>query len=206
MNFSRRIGCAWRSPALVWPVLRKKLGFVVRIRLTLMARWNGARLVMQGSVRQEHPVRIQGSGTLRIDQGVALGSILAGAHGRPILFQPRFPNAEISLGREAQIMNGCQFIAFERIEIGSRCAIGPDCLLMDNDGHEIDPERRQEPGKTAPILLGENVWLGTRVTILKGVRVGRDAIVGSGAVVTKDVADGDIVVGNPARRVGSAYA
>ena len=41
---------------------------------------------------------------------------------------------------------------------------------------------------------------------LKGVRIGRDAIVGSGAVVTKDVADGDIVVGNPARRIGSAYA
>jgi maltose O-acetyltransferase len=103
-------------------------------------------------------------------------------------------------------MNGCQLIAFERIEIGPKSAIGPGCLLMDNDGHEIDPERRHEPGKTAPILLEENVWLGSRVTILKGVRVGRDAVVGSGAVVTKDVANGDIVVGNPARRIGSAYA
>ena len=103
-------------------------------------------------------------------------------------------------------MNGCQFIAFERIEIGSKCAIGPGCLLMDNDGHEIDPERRHDSGKTAPILLEENVWLGARVTILKGVRVGRDAIVGAGAVVSKDVANGDIVAGNPARRIGSAYA
>jgi acetyltransferase-like isoleucine patch superfamily enzyme len=77
---------------------------------------------------------------------------------------------------------------------------------MDNDGHEIDPERRHEPAKTAPFLLEENGWLGARVTILKGVRVGRDAIVGSGAVVSKDVANGDFVVGNPAWWVGSAYA
>jgi galactoside O-acetyltransferase len=198
MKLHERIGRAWRSPALVWPVLRREMGFVVRIRLTLIARWNGTRLIMKGSVGQDHPVRIQGCGTLRIDQGVVLGFIFAGAQGQPILFQPRSYSAEISLGREAQIMNGCQLIAFERIEIGPKCAIGAGCLLMDSDAHDIDPKRRHEPGKTAPILLEENVWLGSRVTILKGVRVGRDAVVGSGAVVTKNVANGDIVAGNPA--------
>jgi acetyltransferase-like isoleucine patch superfamily enzyme len=206
MKLQQRIGSAWRSPVLVWPLLRNEMGFMVRIRLHVLARWNGTRLVMKGPVRQEHPVRIQGRGTLQIDRGVVLGSILAGAPGHPILFQPRFRDTEISLGKGAQIMNGCQFIAFERIDIGPKCAIGPGCLFMDNDGHEIHPERRHEQGKTAPVLLEENVWLGARVTILKGVRIGRDAIVGSGAVVTKDVADGDIVVGNPARRIGSAYA
>jgi acetyltransferase-like isoleucine patch superfamily enzyme len=69
-------------------------------------------------------------------------------------------------------------------------------LFVDGQRWPRDPERRHEPGKTAPILLEENVWLGTRVTILKGAGVGRGG----------DVANGDIAVGNPARRVGSADA
>jgi acetyltransferase-like isoleucine patch superfamily enzyme len=77
---------------------------------------------------------------------------------------------------------------------------------MDSDFHQIHPERRSDPGKTAPIRLGENIWVGARVTILKGVQIGRDAVVASGAVVTKNVPVGAIVAGNPARVIGSVYA
>ncbi len=206
MSLLSRLSGVWQSPGLVGSKILRRLGFLPRFRLALVARWNGTRLVMVGSVCQEHPVRIQGRGLLRIESGVQLGYPLAGALGHPILLQPREVGAEISIGSGAQIMNGCELIAVQKITIGPRCLLGPGCLLMDSDFHQVHPDRRAEPGRTAPIHLEENVWLGARVMVLKGVRVGRDAIVAAGAVVTKDVPAGGIVAGNPARVIGSAYA
>ena len=197
---------SWRRPALIWPTLRLRMGFLGHARLALGARWNGTRLLREGAVSLEHPVRILGRGTLRLQPGVALGSPLAGAPGQPICFQPREDDAEIVIAAGAQIMNGCEFIAMQRIEIGPRCQIGPQCLFMDSDFHQLQPECRSQPGKTAAIRLEENVWLGARVVVLKGVTIGRDAVVASCAVVTKDVAAGAIVAGNPARPIGSVYA
>ncbi len=78
--------------------------------------------------------------------------------------------------------------------------------IHDNDGHPLDPARRRrgEPirsEETAAVVLGDNVWVGAGATILKGVQIGNDAVIGTGAVVTSDVPAGAVVAGNPARIV-----
>lgn len=70
--------------------------------------------------------------------------------------------------------------------------------------HALDAERRLACEKTAkPVVIEDRIWIGGGAIILPGVRVGKEAIVGEGAVVTRDVAPGDRVVGNPAKSIVS---
>ena len=152
-----------------------------------------------------HPVQFQGIGRLTLEEGVQLGYRGAG-HGRvPISLQPRNAGSQISLGRDAAIMNGCEFVASTSITVGARCMIGPGTAIFDADFHGLAPDSRREPGLTGSVVLEDNVWIGARVTVLKGVRIGQDAVVAAGSIVTKDVAAGAIVAGNPARIVGTVY-
>ena len=78
------------------------------------------------------------------------------------------------------------------IKIGKNCAIGPYAIILDSDGHQI-------LGKcnTAEVIIGNNVWIGARVTILKGVHIGDGAVIAAGTIVNKDVPARSLVAGNP---------
>ena len=67
----------------------------------------------------------------------------------------------------------------------------------------VFPSQRLETGKTAPVVIENNVWIGDGVKILKGVIVGQDSVVGIGSVVTRSVPPGSIAAGNPARIIGN---
>ena len=85
------------------------------------------------------------------------------------------------------------------VEIGDLTQIGPGVQILTAD-HPRDPGERArgvEFGK--PIMIGRNVWIGGGALILPGVTIGEDAVVGAGSVVTRDVASGATVMGNPAR-------
>jgi maltose O-acetyltransferase len=85
------------------------------------------------------------------------------------------------------------------ISIGADCQIGPRVQLL-TPAHPIDPELRRigwEYG--APITIEDNVWLGGGVIVCPGVRIGRDTVVGAGAVVTRDLPSGVVAAGTPAR-------
>jgi maltose O-acetyltransferase len=85
------------------------------------------------------------------------------------------------------------------VRIGEDCQIGPNVQLL-TPTHPLDPEQRRNRWEGAePITIEDNVWLGGGVIVLPGVTIGRDAVVGAGAVVTKDVAPRTVVAGNPAR-------
>src|SRR4051794_33699511 len=89
-----------------------------------------------------------------------------------------------------------RILCTDSIEIGERCAISWSVQIIDFDGHEIvNPPR---PSK-APIRIGNDVWIGARATVLKGVEIGDGAIVAAGAVVTGPVPARALVAGNPAR-------
>lgn len=79
-----------------------------------------------------------------------------------------------------------------------------DVEIMDTDFHDIEFEDGRRHVRSAPISIGRHVLIGARAIILKGVTIGDGAIVAAGAVVTRDVAPGAIVAGNPARPVGRA--
>lgn len=96
--------------------------------------------------------------------------------------------------------------AINKITIGAGTLTGRDLTITDHTHGNVDateqlelaPNRRPLYSK-GPVIIGQNVWLGDKVTILAGVSIGDNAIVGAGAVVTKDVPPDTIVGGNPAR-------
>jgi maltose O-acetyltransferase len=94
--------------------------------------------------------------------------------------------------------------ASEHIEIGENCMIGPYCYITDHDhGGEVDIPINQQPLVSEPVRIGRDVWLGAHVCVLKGVTIGDSAVIGAGAVVTKDVLPGAKMVGVPARQFGA---
>ena len=107
------------------------------------------------------------------------------------------PNAEIRIGRNARL-NGCTIIAAERVEVGADCVLG-SCEVRDHLPYSESPADRRTPAPPRPVVIEDNVWIGGQVSILPGVRVGRDSVVGIHAVVFDDVPPGVIVGGNPAR-------
>ena len=95
------------------------------------------------------------------------------------------------------------------ITIGKRVLIGAGACIWDTDFHPLDPILRQQHAtrgaKFAPITIEDEVFIGARSLILKGVSIGRGAVIGAGSVVTKNVDAGEIVAGNPARIIGSRF-
>lgn len=113
--------------------------------------------------------------------------------------------ANLSLGSNVSINRYSTINATGGIVIGDDVLIGPYGLLQSQD-HRFD-----EPGVTfnrqgyvrRPIRVGNNVWIGAKVTILAGVRIGNNVVIGAGSVVTSDIPDGSLAVGVPARVVRS---
>lgn len=90
--------------------------------------------------------------------------------------------------------SGSHFLCMNEITIGDECQFGEQVIIRDDDHHWIDDRPR-----SAPINIGNHVWVGARAMILKGVTIGDGAVVAAGAVVTKDVPAGALVGGVPAR-------
>lgn len=115
-----------------------------------------------------------------------------------------FSGARIYINSRAELILGGGYInenlnlsCFERIEIGQDVAFADGLTIRDSDNHALT----SDPGhqKTAPIRIGNHVWIGLNVTILKGVQIGDGAVIGAGAVVTRDIPPACLAVGVPAR-------
>ena len=86
-----------------------------------------------------------------------------------------------------------------KVEIGKNVAIGPNCGLY-TAIHPINAEERIKwVEKAEPINIGDNVWLGGNVVILPGVTIGKNTVIGAGSVVTKNIPENVVAVGNPCR-------
>jgi len=196
---------AWRKPIFVLNAISTRFSFWRLWQVKVQARLYSATVQIGRRVTITHPLRFQGFGSLILEDEVKLGSFLAGLSNSPILFQPRTNSAIIRVGQGTAIMNGCELMARVSITIGKNCRIGAGCAFLDSDFHGLAPSQRDQVGLSQPIILGNNVWLGQGVTILKDVCIGNDAVVGAGCIVTKDIAAGAIAVGNPMRIIGSVY-
>ncbi len=97
-------------------------------------------------------------------------------------------NANIIIGDGCFINSNCMIVSHEKIEIGNKTTIGPNCCIYDHD-HD---------GKggyvSKPIIIGENVWIGAGCIILKGIKIGDNTIIGAGSIITKNIPDNSIVI------------
>lgn len=103
----------------------------------------------------------------------------------------------LHVGKNVFINSGCRFQDQGGITIGDGALIGHNVVLATLN-HVLDPERRCDL-IPSPIQIGSRVWIGSNATILPGVTIGDHAVIGAGAVVTKDVPANTVAAGNPAR-------
>jgi acetyltransferase-like isoleucine patch superfamily enzyme len=114
------------------------------------------------------------------------------------------PGGSLELGAYTHIQPRCQITAYESpIAIGRGVQIAPHCSFYSyNHGMAQGvPMSHQSLQSKGPIVVEDDAWLGVGVIVLSGVRIGKGAVVGAGAVVTHDVPDGAIVAGAPARLI-----
>lgn len=106
----------------------------------------------------------------------------------------------ITIGEGAAIGENARIIGRGKVILGKDTMMGPDVTLI-TENHLILPEKF-DGYDIGQIITGEKAWIGARSTILKDVKIGNYAIIGAGAVVTRDVPDYAIVGGNPAKIIG----
>lgn len=103
----------------------------------------------------------------------------------------------VTLGDYVLISPGTQIISSRDISIGANTMIASGVYISDSDWHGTY-DRLREAGAARPIVIQENVWIGVRAIVGKGVTIGRNSIVGAGSVVTRDIPENVIAAGNPA--------
>ena len=108
-----------------------------------------------------------------------------------------FRGARLEIGDRTMINYGADIAATKSVVIGRDCLVGTHVIILDNGFHDLLDKHKMPEAK--PVIIEDRVWIGNRVTILPGVSIGHDAVVGAGAVVTGDVPPRSVVAGNPAR-------
>lgn len=109
---------------------------------------------------------------------------------------------DISVGDNSGIGINC--LVGDHATIGNNVMMGPDVIILTrNHKYEREdiPMRKQGYSRVEPVIIEDDVWIGTRAIILPGVRIGQGAIIAAGAVVTKDVSAYTVVGGNPAAEI-----
>ncbi|MBK7708120.1 MAG: acyltransferase [Acidobacteria bacterium] len=118
----------------------------------------------------------------------------------PCIISTHSPNAEIQVG------NGCGFSGTsigikESLIVGNNVQVGANSCITDFDWHATDPADRDNPDLilSRAVVIEDNVWLGLNCVVLKGVRIGKNSIIGAGSIVTRDIPPDSIAAGNPCR-------
>jgi maltose O-acetyltransferase len=169
-----------RQPATAWQVFNAQR----RLRRAKRVPW---------SVRLEGRARVLGKGAIVFGNRVRLTGTTV-----PLEFAA-WRGGRIDIGDGTFINYGTSISAHALISIGRDCNIGQYTIINDNDYHDIEDHTRVPPPQ--PVILEDRVWLGARVIVLKGVRIGHDAAIGAGSVVTHDIPPRSVAVGMPARVV-----
>ncbi|WP_086350565.1 sugar O-acetyltransferase [Candidatus Enterococcus clewellii] len=105
--------------------------------------------------------------------------------------------SNIELGEECYLNMGCTFIDDGKIIIGNKVAFGPGVTIA-TVGHPIHPEYRRVM-YSDPVVIEENCWIGANTTICPGVTIGKNSVIGAGSIVTKDIPENSVAVGNPCK-------
>lgn len=174
-----------------------------RLRIGFLLSGIHSRISLGADNLFEVPVSSRFSyGGLSIGNGNRFGFAPASKRGNgEILLQAREKDAEIIIGDNCHFSNSVSIISCRKIEIGDSLLCGDEVVIVDSDFHGINPDRIMREENSAPVKIGNNVWLGSRVMILKNVTIGDDSVVAAMSVVTQDVPPRTVVGGIPAKKI-----
>lgn len=176
------------------------------LEFSLLETASLSRIVTGKGIQFYVPVNVRrGRGGLIIGQGNKFGVVSSHHFGNgSITLQPRSPEAKIIIGDFNWFNNNTVVVANKLISIGNGCQIGNQVAIYDCDFHEIDPnERWNSIGKVSPVIIGNNVWLGNRVIVLKGANIGDNSVIAAMSLVTRSIPANSLAAGVPARVIRS---
>jgi maltose O-acetyltransferase len=147
------------------------------------------------------PLYCDGTGQVSLGSDITIGYGLSAILGDGMVrLKARGGEARIQVGDGTAISNNTQIYAEKSVTIGARCLIGDGVLIFDSDFHDLSAEgRHHRRPQTAAVVLEDNVFIGSRAIILKGVTIGKDSVIGAGSVVVRSIPPGVIAAGNPAK-------
>lgn len=149
-------------------------------------------------------IDIHKGGGLFIGENVVLcskSSYTALGVSKPCIIRAISPTASITIGSDCGL-SGTTIVCSTRVTIGRECLIGADVLICDTDFHPINPEHRRFTVNgtiSKPVVIGNNVFIGTRSTLLKGANIGDNSVIGAGSVVVGNIPANVVAAGNPAK-------
>lgn len=130
-----------------------------------------------------------------------LAKILGRIKGTIVITAPFYCDYgfNISVGDNFYTNHNVTILDGAPVTFGDNVFIAPDCVFS-TAGHPLDAEQRNKGLEIAlPITVGDNVWIGTQVSVLPGVTIGSNTVIGAGSVVNRDIPDGVIAAGNPCK-------
>ena len=186
------------------------LRFIFRQGRSVIKRWRHAlfwfdcragRVCKEGRLLLNVPLKCDGDGRVSLGANVSIGFVPAPmlADGR-VRLQARGSDARVTVGAGTAFSNNVQVIAENSVTIGRQCLIGDAVLILDSDFHNLSAAGRHSmPGAVAAVVIEDNVFIGSRTIVLKGVTIGKDSVIGAGSVVVRSIPPGVVAAGNPAR-------
>ncbi len=154
-------------------------------------------------INQPSLIRIRKGGELRFEKNVKLGFRDSPYfYSGYIQIRLESEDSTVSIGKNTILNNNASlFCGNAEIQIGADCLIGPNFYCSNSDGHMLDPDRRRERPQASTVKLGDNVFIGAHVIILKGVEIGENSVIAAGSVVTRSFPSNSIIGGNPAKLI-----
>ena len=141
---------------------------------------------------------ISGNLFIEIGDNVTLHSVITFAANKV------FDRPTLSIGNNTYLGSRVSISVAKDVTIGNYCHLADDIIVRDNDGHPVDYRERRlnkpvQKQDVKPVRIGNDVWIGSKSVILKGVTIGDGAIIGSGSIVTRSIPKFTVAAGNPAR-------
>lgn len=166
---------------------------------------NFSKIIQKKIKFTQYPVcnqktQVSGQGTVMIGKGCIFGYRPGGHFYKGIIdLQPRYKEANILIGNNVKTNNNLIICSANHIEIGDNTLIGEGVTILDHEAHGLAADKRNQLGEIGKIIIGRNVWLGNKVTVLKNSEIGDNTIVATGAIVSSKFPANVIIGGIPAK-------
>ena len=154
-----------------------------------------------GTYKSFQPMVFRGEGQIIFGDTISFGVLNSPhLHNSYGYIEARAKNSLITFGNNININNGFSIISEYKITIDDNVLIGYNCSISDSDFHNLEIDKRDETDpKPQEVIIGKNVFIGNNVTVLKGVSLGENSVVATGAIVTKSFPANVVIGGCPAK-------